>query len=286
MKITILETEQEFFNLVGWRVAMEMTKQPEALFGFSTGRTTGGIHAAMAEIYKKYKFDTSRLSVFGIDEITNISPEYFGSCYYMLLHEIVKPLGIPLENYIMPPTYSDDFEQECVNFEAALKARGDVVLQVLGLGENGHIGFNQPGTPFGSRTWLSKMDEALDERIRRETNSPPGAQLDGLTLGITNLMHSKKILLVANGERKAQIVRDTVCGPVTEDVPSSILQLHPDCELIVDAAAGKLVRLEAGNDSCSCTNLNCENHRDCAACITSHESKDYEPHCRRGGLGV
>jgi len=281
MNITILEKEQEFFDFVAWCVAVEITLKPEALFGFSTGRTTGGVHAAIVKAHEKYAFDATKLSMFGIDEITNISREYFGSCYYMLLHELVKPLGVAVDNFLMPPTHSDDFEQECVLFETALKKRGPTELLVLGIGENGHIGFNQPGTPFGSRTWLSKMDEALDERIRKETNSPLDARLDGLTLGISNIMQSKKILLVANGERKAQIVYDTVCGPVTESVPSSVMQLHPNCELIVDAAAGKLLRMERGNDSCHCPNVSCENHKQCKPCMASHGNKEYEPFCRR-----
>jgi len=241
MKITIANTEKEFYNLAAWRIAVEITNKPDALIGFSTGRTTGGIHAALVEIYNRYPFDTSRLTVFGLDEITNVSRDYFGSCYYMLLNELVKPLGIPLTHYIMPPTYSDDFSRECMVFENTLAARGPVTLQILGIGENGHIGFNQPGSSFGSTAWVSKMDPELDSRIHRETGSPPDADLGGLTLGIKNIMLSKKILLVANGERKAQIIRDALLGPVTEKVPASVLQLHPDCEVILDAeAAGKM----------------------------------------------
>lgn len=241
MKITITKTEKQFFDLVAWRIATEIATVPDALIGLSTGRTTGGIHASLAEIHKSYPFDTSRVTVFGLDEITNISREYFGSCYYMLLHEVVKPLGIPLENYIMPPTQSDDFNRECRSFEDALSSRGSVALQILGIGENGHIGFNQPGTPFGSTTWISKMDEQLDKRIRNETNSSSDAPLGGLTLGIKNVMQSKKIILAANGSRKAKIVHDAVCGPVTEDIPASVLQLHPNCEVILDAEAASLL---------------------------------------------
>ena len=244
MRITIVDTEKEFFKLMAWRIAVEITNAPDALFGFSTGRTTGGIHACLAEIYKEYKFDTSAMTVFGLDEITNVSRDFSGSCYYMLLNEVIKPLSIPLENFLMPSTYSDDFFKECRNYEKAISKYGQAFLQILGIGENGHIGFNQPGSPFGGTTWVSRMDEELDKRIRRETGSSADADLGGLTLGIKNIMQSKKILLAANGKRKAQIIRDALLGPVTEDVPASILQLHPDCEVILDAGAAEIIKLE------------------------------------------
>ena len=137
----------------------------------------------------------------------------------------------------MPPTCSDDFERECRNFERAIEARGGVDLQILGIGENGHLGFNQPGTPFGSVTWLSRMDEMLDARIRRESNSAADADLGGLTLGIKNLMQSRKVILVANGKNKSEIVKKALYGPVCEEVPASVLQLHPFVEVILDPDA-------------------------------------------------
>ena len=114
-------------------------------------------------------------------------------------------------------------------------------MQILGIGVNGHIGFNQPGTAFGQTTWTSVMEPWLYERIRAETGSPEGAPLGGVTLGIKNVMQSKRILLAANGTPKAEILCAAVHGPVTEDVPASVLQLHPDCDVYADAAAGALL---------------------------------------------
>ena len=244
MRITITDTEKQFFDLTAWKIAAEITCNPDAVFGFSTGRTTGGVHASLAGIYKNYPFDTSRMTIFGLDEITNVSRDFSGSCYYMLLNEVIKPLSVPLKNYLMPQTYSNDFFKECRDYEKAISDRGQVYYQILGIGENGHIGFNQPGSRFGGSTWVSKMDEELDKRIRRETNSSPDADLGGLTLGIKNIMQSNKILLAANGKRKAQIIRDALLGPVNENVPASILQLHPDCEVILDADAGEIIKKE------------------------------------------
>jgi glucosamine-6-phosphate deaminase len=237
MRLTIAKNEQEFYSLVAWRIVAQMLAKPESAIGLSTGRTTGGVHQALADIYSRNPFDTSKVTVFNLDEVTGVSRDYFGSCYYMILHEVVKPLGIPMEHFLMPPTVSDDFNRECRELEAAIDAAGGIDLQVLGIGENGHLGFNQPGTPFGQTAWLSCMDTDLDARIRRETNSSADADLGGITIGIKDIMHSRKIILAANGARKAAIIKAALQGPVDTSVPASILQLHPDCEVILDPAA-------------------------------------------------
>ena len=158
MQITITKTEQEFDLTAAWRIIGQIINKPNAVIGLSTGRTTKAMHELVSEIHKKYPFDVSNITLFNIDEITNVPREYVGSCYAMILNEIAAPLGIPEENYIMPPTYSNDFEAECKLFEHRITERGNVDLQILGIGTNGHIGFNQPGTPFESETWVSKMD--------------------------------------------------------------------------------------------------------------------------------
>jgi glucosamine-6-phosphate deaminase len=239
MKITITHSETEFFQTVAWRIIAQVLVKPASLIGLSTGRTTGGVHAVIREIHRQFPFDVSQVTVFNLDEVTNVPREYFGSCYAMILNELVRPLGIPDANFIMPSTYADDFDAEARRFEERITARGGVDLQILGLGENGHIGFNQPGTPFASRAWHSCMDSALEERIRGETQTPPGVALGGLTLGIQNIMHSRSIVLAANGARKAQIVAAAVKGPVTTEVPASVLQLHPECEVILDPPAAQ-----------------------------------------------
>ena len=155
----------------------------------------------------------------------------------MIAEQIARPLGIPDERFLMPPTLSDDFERECRDFQNALEARGGIDLQMLGLGYNGHIGINQPGTPFGSETWVSPMDPIFEARVRRESGVGPDYPRGGLTLGIRTIMHARRIILIAKGAHKADMVRQMLQGPVTEDIPASVLQLHPNCEFLLDAEA-------------------------------------------------
>ena len=241
MKITLAKSLEEFYRESAGRIAAKIVEKPEARIGLSTGRTTGGIHAALADIYREKRFDTSRVKIFGLDEITNMSRECRASCYWLLLHQVVEPLGIPLDNYIMPDPFAEDFKKECEDFESKVSGERVADLQILGIGENGHLGFNQPGTPFGTATWLSYMDDSLDERLRRENNIPADVKMGGLTLGIKNVMWSKKIILAANGKGKAEIVERALFGPVTQEVPASVLQLHPDCEAILDPEAAACI---------------------------------------------
>jgi glucosamine-6-phosphate deaminase len=238
MKITITKNEQEFNITAAWRIIAQMLEKPDAVIGLSTGQTTMGMHAVVAEIYAKYPFDVSRITLFNVDELTNLQREYTGSCYTMILNQIAGPLGISGENFIMPPTLSGDFEAEALLFEKRLAERGGVDLQMLGIGSNGHIGINQPGTPFESETWVSPMDPDFEARVRRETQVSPETELGGLTRGIKNIMHTRKLILIAKGGHKAEIIEKAILGPVTTDMPASVVQLHPNCEILLDADAG------------------------------------------------
>ena len=242
MRITYTNSTEEFYYVTAARIADMIKRKPDSVIGLATGRTTTGVHEALCEIYRSRPFDASKVTVFGMDEITSLSRDFPGSCHYMLLNQVVKPLNIPMDNFLMPPVYSEDFGRECREFEAAIDARGGVDLQILGIGENGHLGFNQPGTPFESVTWISRMDEKLDERIRRESGSSPDADLGGFTIGIKNIMMSRSIILAANGSNKAEIIYKALRGPVCPEVPASVLQLHPFCETILDPDAAAMLK--------------------------------------------
>jgi glucosamine-6-phosphate deaminase len=241
MKITITGSEQEFDRIAAWRIIAQILQKPDAVIGLSTGQTTMGMHDIVSRIFSQYHFDVSRITLFNVDELTNLPREYSGSCYTMILNQLARPLGIPEENFIMPPTMSDDFEAECKLFEQRLAERGGADLQMLGIGANGHIGINQPGTPFESETWVSPMDPDFEARVRRETNVPPETVLGGLTRGIKNIMQTRRIILIAKGAHKAEIIEKAILGPVTTDIPASVVQLHPDCEILLDAAAASRI---------------------------------------------
>lgn len=241
MRITITPDEHTFDVTAAWRIIAQMLEKPNAVIGLSTGQTTMNMHAIVSEIHQRYPFDVSRITLFNVDELTNLPREYSGSCYTMIKTQIAGPIGIPEENFIMPPTMSDNFEEEAALFEKRLDERGGADLQMLGLGANGHIGINQPGTPFESETWVSPMDPDFEAKVRRETEVPPTTILGGLTRGIKNIMHTRKVVLIVKGKHKAGVLAQAIEGPVTTDIPASVVQLHPNCEILVDAAAASML---------------------------------------------
>ena len=245
--ITVTKNEKEFDCTAAWRVSGQILNKPESVIGLSTGRTTGNLHRLIGEIYSQYPFKVDSATFLGLDEVTNVPREYAGACYTMLKTELMDALGIREENFLMLPTVSDVFEKACKDFQQEIARRGGIDLLILGLGENGHLGFNQPGNPFDTETWVTDMHAELEVRIRKETNTPPEKKLGGITLGIKNIMQTRRIVLVAKGANKTDIVKEMLEGPVTTDVPASILQLHPNCEFLLDGeAAAKLSCLTTG----------------------------------------
>ena len=159
----------------------------------------------------------------------------------MLRSELIGDLDIPEERFLMPPTRWEGAEKALRDFTEMLQARGGIDLILLGLGENGHLGFNQPGSPFGGTARIATIGPELDARVRRDLALGPEAPLGGATLGLRDVMHARRILLAAKGAHKAAIVKEILQGPVTEAVPGSVLQLHPDCEYLLDAEAAALL---------------------------------------------
>lgn len=242
MKISIVGNEAAFDEAASLRIISQIIEKPESLIGLSTGRTTGNMHRLVVEKYHKMPFDVSRVTFFGLDEVMHVPRTYAGACYTMLKTEIIDGLGIDEAHFLMLPTESGDWEADCRAFVGRLEQHGGIDLLILGLGENGHLGFNQPGTPFGSEAWTAQMSEELETRIRKDTQTPADKALGGVTLGIKDIMHAHRIVLVAKGANKADIVRQMLYGPVTTEVPASVLQLHPYCEFLLDAAAAQYVK--------------------------------------------
>lgn len=237
MKITIATDEGAFDRTAASRIVNQICNKPTSVIGLSTGRTTGNIHRLVCRLHSEADFDVTGVTFFGLDEVTNVPREYSGACYTMLRTEIIDDLGIDDDHFLMLPTRSDGFEKECREFCKELNRRGGIDLLILGLGENGHLGFNQPGTPLNGTAAVASMDERLEKRIRQETGTPAGIPLGGVTLGLRDIMHARRIVLVAKGENKRAIVKQMLTGPISSDCPASILQLHPDCEFLLDKLA-------------------------------------------------
>ena len=243
MRITIERNEQAFDLAAAKRIVQQIKEKPESVIGLSTGRTTRNMHRLVAQIHRDQPFDATRATFFGIDEVTGVSRSYSGACYTILKTEIIDDLGVDEDHFLMLPTATDNLDANCKHFSDELQHKGGIDLLILGLGENGHLGFNQPGTSFESTVGIGSMDSALENRIRRETGVPAEHSLGGVTLGLSDIMQVRRIILVVKGTSKAEIVKQVLRGPVSTDVPASILQHHPHCEVLLDADAASCLPL-------------------------------------------
>lgn len=237
--ITIAKTENEFDQLAASRVIDQILSKPDSLIGLSTGRTTGNMHRIIAQRYCNENFDISRTYFLGVDEITNVPKEYYGACYSMIRAEMLDAMDFGDERFMMLPTYSDDFEKSCTDFINGINEKGGIDLLILGLGENGHLGFNQPHSPLEKEAWVTDMNQELLERVNREVGE--GTDYKGITLGIKTIMKARKIVLVAKGANKAAAVKCMLTGEISSAFPASLLQLHPNCEFLLDTEAAAFI---------------------------------------------
>ena len=234
-----MENEQLFDQTAASRVIDQILSNPKSVIGLSTGRTTGNMHRLIAKRYQEEKFDVSDITFLGVDEITNVPRDYYGACYTMIRSEMLDQMDFKDENFLMLPTFSDDFERSCKDFVEEIENRGGIDLLILGLGENGHLGFNQPYSPFEKDAWVTDMNPELLDRVNREVGE--GGDYKGITLGIRKIMHAKRIILVAKGANKAIAVKCMLKGEVSTEFPASILQMHPNCEFLLDKASAALI---------------------------------------------
>ena len=237
--LTIAENEHIFDQTAASRVTDQIISKPDSVIGLSTGRTTGNMHRLIAGRCRKGDIDTSQVTFFGVDEITDVPREYYGSCYRMIRSEMLDQMCFDDKNFLMLPTFSEDFDQACKDFVNEIERRGGVDLLILGLGENGHLGFNQPQSPYEKDAWVTDMNPELLDRVRREVGE--NGDYKGITLGLQMIMNSRRIILVAKGAHKANAVKLMLKGNVSTDFPASLLQRHPDCEFLLDSAATSLI---------------------------------------------
>ncbi len=221
-------------------VAAVVAERPDATLGFATGATPAPLYAELARRAGTRALDLSRVRAVALDEYLGLAPDHPDSYARQLRREVGEPLGIPPERCDFLRGDAPDAAQECARYEGVL-ARG-VDLQVLGIGRNGHIAFNEPGTDLASRTRVVALESSTREANRAQltalTDTPPAA----LSQGIGTILDARRILLVARGAAKAGSLARALHGPVDPACPASALQLHADVTVIADhdAAAGLL----------------------------------------------
>lgn len=225
-------------------ISAQVIMKPNAVLGLATGSTPVGAYRQLIEWYNKGDVNFSQTFSVNLDEYKGLSGEHDQSYRYFMNHNFFDHINIKKENTHVPNGLARDSEEECRRYNNIIRLLGGIDLQLLGIGENGHIGFNEPGTAFEKETHLVTLTDHTRESNARFFASVDEVPTHAFTMGIKSIMSAKKILLLATGEKKAKALYDSFFGPVTPGVPASILQLHNDCTVIADEAALSLIRSE------------------------------------------
>lgn len=223
-------------------MASLVTLKPNAVLGLATGSTPEGLYANLIKKYNAGELDFSKVKTVNLDEYKGLTRDHDQSYYYFMNDKLFNHINIDKANTNVPDGTKEDGEAECARYEKTIDALGGIDIQLLGIGGNGHIGFNEPDDAFIKDTHCVKLTEETIEANSRFFASKDDVPKYAYTMGIGSIMKAKKILLVASGKSKAQAVYDTVCGPITPKVPASILQLHPDVTIVADEDALSLIK--------------------------------------------
>lgn len=224
-------------------IADAIRNKPNLVLGLATGGTPVGCYQEFIRMHKEEGLDFSRVITFNLDEYIGLSPTHPQSYRYFMDENLFRHVNIKVENTHVLDGLSANLQKTCKEFEEAIKASGEIDLQLLGIGANGHIAFNEPGSPFDFRTGVVNLSERTIKDNARFFKSIDEVPRQALSMGIGTIMEVRKIILLASGVGKAGAVAKSVEGSITTDVPASILQRHPNCIFILDEeAASKLVR--------------------------------------------
>ena len=220
-------------NLISAQVIMK----PDCVLGLATGSTPIGTYRQLVQWYQKGDLDFSQVTSVNLDEYRGISPDNSQSYRYFMDENLFQKVNIQRDRTFVPDGLEEDSQTACRKYDEILRSTGPVDLQLLGLGHNGHIGFNEPGDCFEKGTHCVTLSERTIQANRRFFASEEEVPRQAYTMGIGSIMSARRILIVVAGEDKAEIVRKAFFGPVTPQVPASILQFHKDVILVADEAA-------------------------------------------------
>ncbi len=231
-------------------ISAQVIVKPDCVLGLATGSTPMGAYKQLIEWYKKGDLSFSATRSVNLDEYVGLAPDHDQSYSYFMKQNLFNHVNIKPENTHLPNGLADDPEAECLRYNRLISDLGGVDLQLLGMGHNGHVGFNEPGVAFELGTHVVKLaDSTIEANARFFDGDKAKVPTHAMTMGIKNIMHAKKILLTISGESKADIMLQALRGPVMPEVPASVLQMHPDVTVVGDRAAlHKLI--EAGEPIC------------------------------------
>jgi len=238
MQLILTPTAEQASIAAARQIAGTLQGLPHPVLGLATGRTMEGIYAVLAQIHQTENLDFSALTSFNLDEYVGLPPADPRSYHHYMQTRLFQSINANPEYLHVPNGTAPNLDAECAAYEAAIRAAGGIDLQLLGIGDTGHIGFNEPPSAFDTRTRVVTLDEATrQQNAAMFGNDPSAVPTHAITMGVGTILDAKHLLLVATGPAKANILAAALEGPITPDVSASAIRLHARCTIIADEAS-------------------------------------------------
>lgn len=240
MKVHIFDTKEKLYDEVSNYYIERLNKNPNLNLGLATGTTPIPLYDRLIEAYKKGLVSFKGVKAFNLDEYLGLEKNHHQSYYYFMRNQLFNHIDINQNNCFIPSGDNPDHETAKKEYQELLK-QNQVDIQLLGIGSNGHIGFNEPNTPFDTKTHVVKLDEKTRIDNSRLFNSLDEVPTHAITMGISEIMNAKEIIVIATGSNKKDAVYEMIKGNISENVPATVLQRHPNVTVYIDKdAASKL----------------------------------------------
>ena len=246
MLVVLKRDYEEISRLAAHMVANAVRSKPSVTLGLATGATMLGVYQELVRQHKEEALDFSRVKTFNLDEYAGLKPEHPQSFRYFMRENFFSHINAAAPNIHIPDgRINGNYEEYCAAYENSIRSAGGIDLQILGIGRNGHIGFNEPTSSFASRTRLKVLSQDTIEDNRKFFAAGEELPECAITMGIGTILDARKIAILATGESKAEAIARAIEGPLTASVTASCLQLHPDVTFFIDeAAASQLTQQE------------------------------------------
>jgi len=237
MKVIVERNYDKMSKKAAQLVKQQINDKPDSVLGLPTGGTPLKMYEELIEMYNKGEIDFSEVITFNLDEYCGLPPDHPQSYHYYMYKNFFDHVNIKEENINILDGMTQNIERECNEYEKRIEEAGGIDLQILGIGPNGHIGFNEPSESLNDKTHLVQLTEETREANSRFFNSKEDVPKKALTMGISSILKSDKIIIMASGESKASAINKTLSGQINTCTPSTLLQTHSNVSVIVDKDA-------------------------------------------------
>ena len=237
MEIIVKDSPEEMSKTAARVVARTLNAKPNAVLGLATGSTPLGLYQELVRMHEEEGLDFSQVATFNLDEYVGVPQKHPQSYHYFMHENLFKHINIPVQNIYIPSGTTDNYEAFCKWYEQRIVECGGIDLQILGIGSDGHIAFNEPTSSLGSRTRIKTLARQTIEDNARFFSSPEEVPVYAITMGVGTILEARKIILLAHGKQKADAVAAAIEGPVTSKITASALQLHRDVMFVIDRDA-------------------------------------------------